>query len=197
LLEIVRAHRGLFTGELVGRLWRKSRFLTPYLRNTLWECGYALDTLETALSWPEVLPAAAAIKLALQQGGQPEGGQILVFAHLSHVYPLGASVYVTYIFPRLRDPDETLERWVGLKAAASRAILAHGGTISHQHGIGLDHAPYLVAEKGSLGLSILRAAMHSLDPAGLMNPGKLLIETDKPDIDTKQGRSYASTRARL
>ncbi len=173
-IGIARAHRGLPTGTLIGQMWRKSRFLTPYLRNTLWERGYALDTLETALPWSEVLPAAAAIKSRLESGLADIGERLLVFAHLSHVYPDGAGIYVTYLFRRAADPDETLRHWQTLKAAASQVIVAHGGTISHQHGIGTDHAPYLAAEKGAVGMAMLEAVRRSVDPHGLLNPGKLM-----------------------
>jgi alkyldihydroxyacetonephosphate synthase len=61
-----------------------------------------------------------------------------------------------------------------LKDAASRVILAHGGTISHQHGVGADHAPYLAAEKGPLGMQALEALLGTFDPDGMLNPGKLL-----------------------
>jgi alkyldihydroxyacetonephosphate synthase len=173
-LNITRAQGGLYTGQTIGRLWRKSRFLTPYLRNVLWEHGYAVDTLETALPWREVLPAAAAIQLALQYALEQMGQRAWVFAHLSHVYVDGASIYVTYIFPRAADPDETLSRWTAMKTAASQVILAHQGTISHQHGVGLDHKPYLDAEKGPLGMDILRQMAQAVDPEGMLNPGKLI-----------------------
>jgi len=102
------------------------------------------------------------------------GERALVLAHLSHVYRDGASIYVTVIFRRSGDPDETLRRWKGFKDAASLAILAHGGTISHQHGVGTDHLPYLGAEKGAVGLAWLEAVRRTVDPDGLLNPGKLL-----------------------
>jgi len=70
--------------------------------------------------------------------------------------------------------DATLERWRALKRAASQVILQHGGTISHQHGVGLDHREFLTAERGPLGMQVLRAACRALDPQGMMNPGKLL-----------------------
>lgn len=172
-LSIARAQDGLYTGETIGRLWRKSRFLTPYLRNVLWEQGYAVDTLETALPWREVQPAATAIQDALHKALAPLGQRAWVFAHLSHVYPDGASIYVTSIFPRSPDPAGTLANWSAMKTAASQAILAHQGTISHQHGVGLDHLAFLEAEKGPLGMSLLRQTALAVDPAGMMNPGKL------------------------
>ena len=79
----------------------------------------------------------------------------------------------TFIFPLAPDPDEDLARWHKLKASASEAIVAHGGTISHQHGVGIDHAPYLRAEKGDLGIDLIRAMAGEFDPDGMMNPGKL------------------------
>lgn len=173
-MRVLRDFGGLPTGTAIGRLWQKSRFFTPYLRNTLWDYGYALDTLETALPWSTLLPAAQAIRQALQESLSGSGEGSLVFAHLSHVYASGASLYVTYLFRRAPHPRQTLQRWERMKGAASQAILASGGTISHQHGVGLDHAPYLAAEKGAPGMRLLRAAVQSLDPDGLLNPGKLL-----------------------
>jgi alkyldihydroxyacetonephosphate synthase len=175
--EIARAHGGLLAGTAIGEIWRKMRFRTPYLRNPLWERGYALDTLETAVPWSAVMPTAAALKGALHDGLAEAGESGLIFAHLSHVYPDGASIYVTCVFRRAADPDETLSRWQTLKAAASRVIVAYGGTISHQHGVGVDHAPYLAAEKGEVGMKLLEAARRAVDPEGLLNPGKLLPDT--------------------
>ena len=186
-LEIIRAHGGLMTGTAIGRMWRKSRFYSPYLRNTLWEAGYALDTLETAIPWSEVAGTAQEVQKVIREGLANVGERVLVFAHLSHVYGDGASIYVTYLSRRPSisagagpaptagaDPEETLRRWQVLKAAASRVILAHDGTISHQHGVGLDHASYLAAEKGPLGMQTLESLVRQFDPQGMMNPGKLL-----------------------
>jgi alkyldihydroxyacetonephosphate synthase len=170
--DAVRAHAGLPL-PLVGKVWSKSRFRTPYLRNTLWELGYALDTLETAVPWSRVVETARDLKHILRYGLAPEDETVLVFAHLSHLYPDGASIYVTYAFRRAASPERTLERWRKLKTAASHAIVAHRGTISHQHGVGADHAPFLIAEKGALGILALDAARRSLDPYDIMNPGKL------------------------
>jgi alkyldihydroxyacetonephosphate synthase len=169
---ILRRHGGLQTGQTIGLIWRNSRFLTPYLRNTLWERGFTIDTLETALPWRGIPEAAREIKAAIQQTQNAAGCPVWVFAHLSHVYTDGASIYVTYVFPLEGDPDVTLERWQAMKTAASQAIVRHHGTISHQHGVGIDHRPYLAAEKSSLGMSTLGALAQVYDPAGMMNPGK-------------------------
>ncbi len=173
---IARRHGGVFTGQYMGHTWRKGRFLTPYLRNTLWERGYAIDTLETIVPWSDVLAAAEDITGSLTRALAGSGERAYVFAHLSHLYETGASIYVTYIFRAQPDPDQTVDLWQRMKRTASETVVAHGGTISHQHGVGADHAPYLPAEKGPLGMDLIREAAHVCDPDGLLNPGKLFAE---------------------
>lgn len=175
-LAVTRKYGGVHVGQLFGNQWRKSRFRTPYLRNTLWEMGYALDTLETATQWSNIPHMVEVIEQALHNGLQEIGEQVLAFSHLSHTYPWGSNVYTTYLYriPANGDPEETLRRWQVLKTASSKAIVAAGGTITHQHGIGTDHLPYLAAEKGTLGMTALHALCQCFDPDGIMNPKKLI-----------------------
>lgn len=174
LLALARRHGGVRVTDAFGRRWRGTRFRAPYLRNALWEHGYALDALETALPWARVPALVEAVERALREAAATFGERLHVFTHLSHLYPTGSSVYTTYLFRVAVDPDETLARWRACKRAASEAIVAAGGTISHQHGVGLDHQPYLAAEKGELGVAALQALCRQFDPRGVMNPGKLV-----------------------
>jgi len=180
--SMIRIFRGLNAGTIVGKSWQRSRFKAPYLRNTLWELGYAIDTLETAVPWAKVLRVKEKIIAGIQEAAKTKDFPVLVFAHLSHVYTDGASIYVTLVFPRSSDPDENLERWASMKNAASQTIVRHHGTISHQHGVGLDHLAYMRAEKDKLGLQLLQDLQRQTDPMGVMNPGKLL-----PDLSEGLG----------
>jgi alkyldihydroxyacetonephosphate synthase len=175
-LAIAREYGGVDTGTTFGKEWRKNRFRSPYLRNTLWEAGYALDTLETATRWRDISPTIVAIESALRPGLEDVGERVLCFTHISHTYPWGSNIYTTYLYriPAHGSAEEAHRRWQVLKQAASHAIVRAGGTITHQHGIGLDHQPYLPGEKGPLGMTSLSEQMHVFDPQGLMNPGKLL-----------------------
>jgi alkyldihydroxyacetonephosphate synthase len=92
--------------------------------------------------------------------------------HLSHSYRDGASLYFTCIFPRALGDE--FAQWRAIKNAATNAIMENGGTLSHHHGVGEDHLPWMVREKGELGLDVLRAIKRALDPAGILNPGKLI-----------------------
>lgn len=179
-LGIAAKHGGVHVGRTFGNEWHKSRFRTPYLRNTLWEMGYAIDTLETAIDWANLPAMVDAVETALRSGLEGVGERVHVFTHLSHLYPYGSSIYTTYLFRIATDPDslratgETLRRWRVLKTAASRAIVSHGGTISHQHGVGADHLSYLTDEKSLLGMALIGDLCKRLDPDGIMNPGKLI-----------------------
>lgn len=172
--DLIKSHKGLGVGAGPGRQWVRNRFRLPYLRNTLWERGYATDTLETAVPWSGVADMVTAVEKALRSGLEDRQEKVHVFTHLSHVYPHGSSIYTTFLFRLHQDPRENLDRWRFLKQAASRVIIAKGGTISHHHGVGLDHKPYLASEKGPRGLDMIRSVCRCLDPEGIMNPGKLI-----------------------
>lgn len=171
--RIVKAHRGIGVPAL-GNAWRRERFRGPYLRNTLWAAGYAVDTLETAADWSRLPALANALGPALRRGLEVDGERVHAFSHLSHLYPSGSSLYVTYVFRQGTQPEVTLDRWRRLKRIASDTIVGHGGTISHQHGVGRVHAPYLAAEKGQLGMAAIETLIKRFDPDEIMHRGVLL-----------------------
>ena len=171
--HIAHQHHGFVEKSFIGKMWFDSRFTTPYLRNNLWESGFALDTLESVFPWSKVAQVKDEIETALFTGLEKENEKLIVFSHLSHMYTDGASLYVTYLFRRSQDAEQTLERWKKLKTAASETIVRNHGTISHQHGVGSDHRPYLPQEKGELGIQAIQNFYHTFDPEGIMNPGKL------------------------
>jgi alkyldihydroxyacetonephosphate synthase len=173
-LGITKKHAGISAGRTFGAQWTKNRFRAPYLRNSLWDLGYGVDTVETAAPWSAVPRVLETLETALRTALEPWNEKAHVYTHLSHLYSDGSSVYTTYLFRLAPTAEETLERWKRLKTRASEAIVGAGGTISHQHGVGVDHAPYLAKEKGALGMKTLERCLAGFDPNGVMNPGKLV-----------------------
>ena len=171
---IARSGQGVHIGRALGEKWKQNRFRSVYLRNALWQNGYAVDTAETAVDWPRVGGMMQAIERAAAGALAALGERLHSYTHLSHLYAQGASVYSTFVWRLAGDYDADLARWRALKAAVCEAVVANGGSISHQHGVGTDHAPYLAAEKGELGIGAMRALFRHFDPQGMMNPGKLL-----------------------
>jgi alkyldihydroxyacetonephosphate synthase len=171
-VRVLRSGGAAYLGQAAGRSWEHGRYQGPYLRDTLMEMGAMVETLETSHTWSRLHELHAAVAAAIQESLTGQGTPGLVFCHLSHAYGDGASLYFTFI-ARSRHGAE-LEQWAAVKRAASEAIVACGATISHHHAVGRDHAPYMEAEVGRTGLDVLRAVKEQLDPAGIMNPGKLL-----------------------
>lgn len=166
-------------GDYLGNKWEHGRFRFPYLRHPLFEMGYAVDTFETALDWNKLPDYVARVEHNVRTALGDENERVHVFTHLSHLYPQGSSAYTTYIFRCANDYTTTLKRWQTVKRIASETIVEFGGTISHQHGVGRDHAPYMPAEKGDLGMHAIRQHMAEFDPKGVMCPGVLFTDDPK------------------
>jgi alkyldihydroxyacetonephosphate synthase len=173
-VRALRSGGAAYLGQAAGRSWEHGRYQGPYLRDTLMGLGAMVETLETSHTWSRLGELHRAVAAAIHGSLDGQGTPGLVFCHLSHAYTDGASLYFTFI-ARSRHGEE-LEQWRRVKAAASEAIVARGATITHHHAVGRDHAPYMEAEVGPSGVDLLRAVKDQLDPAGIMNPGKLLPE---------------------
>lgn len=164
---VLAAHGAVSLGEAPARAWEHGRFGAPYLRDSLLAAGALCETLETATSWSNVDTLKAAVTAALTDAL----ASALVMCHISHVYATGASLYFTIVAGQRDDP---IAQWRAAKAAACEAIMATGGTITHHHAVGADHAPWMRDEVGELGVAMLTAVKATLDPAGILNPGKLI-----------------------
>ncbi len=128
--------------------------------------GFVVDTMEVAASWarlPEIYEAAVAALLAVEHCR-------VATAHLSHSYPDGACLYLT--FAAMPPADAIDATYVQLWDAGTRATLAHGASLSHHHGVGLNRSRF-VAESLGAGLGVLERVKTALDPSGILNPGKL------------------------
>ncbi|MBT8765158.1 FAD-binding oxidoreductase [Metapseudomonas boanensis] len=172
--QLLKRFGGVFTGTVLGKKWAANRFRFPYLRHALWAAGYVVDTLETATDWVNVDHLLDLIEGGLRNGLAEEGEQVHVFTHLSHVYGEGSSIYTTYVYRPGGSYAQALRRWRKLKTAACEAIAHNRGTISHQHGVGRDHAPWLALEKGPQGMAALRAIAAHFDPERRLAPGVLI-----------------------
>lgn len=171
-LALVREGGGLAVGSSPGQAWLTGRFSAPYMRDELLTHGVMVETLETAVQWSGLAHLHRSVGQAIAGALSACGTPGLVMCHVSHVYETGASLYFT-LLARQREGEE-LGQWRSVKQAAGDAILAGGGTITHHHGVGRDHARWMPREVGEGGVAALRALKAELDPAGVMNPGKLL-----------------------
>ena len=168
----LRGAGAVYLGQAGGRSWKRGRYEGPYLRDALMDAGAMVETLETSHTWTRLQELYEGVERAIRESLEGQGTPPIVLCHISHAYPDGASLYFTFVARRLAGAE--IEQWRKVKTAASEAIVKAQGTITHHHAIGRDHAPYMEAEVGALGLDVLRSAKERLDPAGILNPGKLI-----------------------
>jgi alkyldihydroxyacetonephosphate synthase len=162
------AHR-----EGAAGMWRNAFIRMPYARERLVGRAIIADTFETAITWERFEAFHDAVKTATQSAireatGRP--GQVT--CRFTHVYPDGPAPY--FSFHALGRHGDLLSQWHTIKSAASEALIAAGGTITHHHAVGRDHRPWYDKQRPELFAAALRAAKRAVDPEGLLNPGVLI-----------------------
>ena len=173
ILQLCRRLGAFHLGTSPGKQWYRSRHETAYFREQLINWGVMVDTLETATTWDNLLHLYGEVQGALKSALEEGGARCMIACHVSHAYREGASLYYTFFAPMAGEGEEE-DQWERAKRAASEAIMEHGGTISHHHGIGYEHAPWMRREVGEISIKALHAVKKVMDPADIMNPGKLL-----------------------
>ncbi len=152
--------------------WRQAFFDAPYLQSSLLSVGILSDTFETACTWTQFPALHARIVGDVQRALDAECGGGIVSCRFTHVYPDGPAPYYTFV-GALRVGAE-LAQWRAIKAAASDALAATGGTITHHHAVGRTHRPWYERERPALFGDVLAATKRALDPKGVLNPGCLI-----------------------
>jgi alkyldihydroxyacetonephosphate synthase len=172
-LEICAGHRGEVREEEgdPAAAWRASFLRGPHLRDGFARLGLVVETFETAVTWDRFWEFHEGVLAAVTQAMDQACGGGAVSCRFAYVYPDGPAPYYSVYAPGR--PGQELEQWDEIKLAASEAILALGGTITHHHAVGRDHRHWYLQEVPPLFTSALRGAKAELDPAGIMNPGVL------------------------
>lgn len=170
---IVKKHGGMGVGTGPGILYDQKKFDTPYLRDFLLDMGAAGDVSETAAPWSKLVELHEAAYAAAQKAYDEIGIKGWIMSHLSHSYHSGACLYFTFAFVFDKDP---IGEYNTVKRAIQQAFVDNHGTISHHHGVGLEHAPWLEEDISSEGVAVMRALIGGADPEKNFNPGKIFAD---------------------
>jgi alkyldihydroxyacetonephosphate synthase len=175
-LELARDYGGVpedTTESGAARTWREAFIRAPYLREVTIANGVMHDTFETAITWDRFDDFHANVMDATRKAiREATGRKGHVTCRFTHCYPDGPAPYFTYY--ALPAPGHELGQWREIKAAASEALMAGGGTITHHHAVGRDHMPWYRGQRPHLFGAALEGAKRRLDPNGILNPGVLL-----------------------
>ncbi|MBP8921570.1 MAG: FAD-binding oxidoreductase [Micropruina sp.] len=145
--------------------WEQRRFDWSWFTDAVEHQGGIAEAIEITAEWSQ-LPALYERLKATVTEHLPE-----FMAHVSHVYDQGAALY-SIIRGEFDDDEAALAAYDAAWETVMAETLAAGARISHHHGIGLERARWMPDELGQ-GLEVMRSLQRSLDPAGIMNPGKL------------------------
>jgi len=171
--EIVSRHNGICIGSSPGEMYDQKKFDTPYIRDHLLNFGGLADVSETSAPW-SVLPSLYdGVVSSANKAFAELGVKGWIMAHLSHSYHSGACLYFTFAF-RETDRFDALEQYAIVKNAIQQAFIDHGGTLSHHHGVGRAHAPWLEQDISGPGVHMLRTLFDGIDPDHQLNPGKIV-----------------------
>ncbi|WP_433652916.1 FAD-binding oxidoreductase [Micromonospora zamorensis] len=171
--RIVRKHGGMGVGTGPGVLYDQKKFDTPYIRDFLLDRGAVGDVSETAAPWSALLPLYNAVVAAANGAFDRLNKKGYVMCHLSHSYHSGACLYFTFAFV---GGDDVLAEYDVVKSAIQQAFVDNGGTLSHHHGVGVEHGPWLEQDISAEGARVLRELFRATDPGDNLNPGKIALE---------------------
>jgi alkyldihydroxyacetonephosphate synthase len=171
--KLVKRHGGLCIGSGPGALYDQKKFDIPYIRDFLLDRGAAGDVSETATTWSGLMPLYDAVTAAANQAFEQVGVQGYVMCHLSHSYHSGACLYFTFAF-KASTPAAMAAEYEVVKSAIQQAFVDTGGTLSHHHAVGTEHAQWLEQDISAPGVAMLEALFAGMDPGQHLNPGKIV-----------------------
>jgi len=170
---VVKRNGGIGVGTGPGTLYDQKKFDTPYIRDFLLDRGALADVSETATSWSRLLPLYRAVVADAEKAFAAVGVQGWIMCHLSHSYHSGACLYFTFAFAPAPG-TEPVPQYDTVKSAVQQAFLDNGGTLSHHHAVGREHARWLAEDISPAGSEVLAALFAGVDPGRNLNPGAIL-----------------------
>jgi alkyldihydroxyacetonephosphate synthase len=171
--EIVARHGGICAGTGPGELYDRKKFDTPYLRDFLLDRGALADVSETAVPWSQLESLHEGVMSRARSAFDKIGVTGYIMCHLAHSYHSGACLYFTYAF-RPSDEARALEQYDVVKSAIQQGFMDLGGTLSHHHGVGVEHAAWLSQDISPVGVTMIRSLLDGVDPGHNFNPGKIV-----------------------
>ena len=170
--DIVGRHGGIVVGKGPGELYDQKKFDTPYIRDFLLDRGAIGDVSETAAPWSKLLPLYTNVLAAAEKVYAHLGVAGWIMCHLSHSYHSGACLYFTFAFKH--DGVDPLGQYEPLKNAIQQAFVDSGGTLSHHHAVGTEHAAWLEQDISAPGVHMIDGLFTAMDPGRNLNPGKII-----------------------
>ncbi len=172
--SIVSRHGGILLGKGPGVLYDQKKFDTPYIRDFLLDRGAAADVSETAAPWSKLVPLYDNVMTNAKKAFAQLGVTGWIMCHLSHSEHSGACLYFTFAFRH--DGVDPIAQYEVVKQAVQQTFLDSGGTLSHHHAVGTEHAQWLEQDVSEPGVAMISGLFSAIDPGQNLNPGKIITD---------------------
>lgn len=178
---IVKKHGGMGVGAGPGKLYDQKKFDIPYIRDFLLDRGIPADVSETSTPWAYTKQIHDATVAAAKKAFEETGYRGFIMCHLSHSYHSGACQYFTFAIAD--DSDTNMDSYDHVKRAVQQSFMDNHGTVSHHHGVGEEHSPWLAQDISPAGVFIQQKLFEGVDPGEHLNPGKI-IHDGRPGVSS-------------
>ncbi|GAM28984.1 hypothetical protein SAMD00019534_121600 [Acytostelium subglobosum LB1] len=181
VFDILHKNGAFGLGQSPGKSWAEKRYDLPYIRDFLLDNNMWVDVAETTVSWSSLLPLWKEAKKAFNDHFHSKGIPSWICAHISHTYSNGVCLY--FIFASEHNAQREMTPYTEGKRLMTDIVLKHGGAISHHHGVGYEHVPWMTRYASNGWVHIYRKLKEIIDPKNICNPRKLI-----PSIEEDNGQ---------
>jgi alkyldihydroxyacetonephosphate synthase len=168
-----------------GKSFEATKYDFPHIRDFLLDRNVTTDVSETATVWSNIARLYQGTTAVLRAEISKSGVRPWAGCHISHTYACGASLYFTFGFRQ--QPGHEMQQYLQVKRAVQQSFIDHGATLSHHHAVGTEHLPWLAADISPVGVQAVSAIKQGLDPANIMNPGRLLPSSNPLEDELAHG----------
>jgi alkyldihydroxyacetonephosphate synthase len=179
-------------GAGAGKSFEGTKYDFPHIRDFLLDRDVTSDVSETSTVWSNIMPLYRGTMQTLRDSIAESGVRPWTGCHISHTYQTGASVYFTFGFKQQRERE--MEQYLRVKRAVQQSLVDQGATLSHHHAVGTEHLPWLTEDISPVGVQAVAAIKRGLDPANIMNPGRLMPSADRFGEWMRMGKNTTSSQ---
>lgn len=179
--KVIKANGGMGVGKGPGTLYDQKKYDTPYIRDFMLDRGLICDVSETSTPWAYAEQIHTKTVARFEEKMQELGVRGVVFCHLSHSYHSGACQYFTFAIAD--NSDKAMATYDEAKRVLQQSFMDFHGTVSHHHGVGEEHSPWLEQDISAAGVYLQEKLFEGIDPGNNLNPGKI-IHRGRPGISS-------------
>lgn len=186
--KIFNKYFAINIGTGAGASWQEKKYDLPYIRDFALGVSHWADVFETSVLYSQAIPCWRAVKNAVRQVWKESGKAGWIGCHTAHQYKYGCCLYFTYASSQTDDND--MKTFLKIKMRATEAMLKYTGNLTHHHGIGYEHVPWMTRFMGPGSMRLLYAIKKNMDPKNICNPGKLLPDSPAGNFNADELDKY-------